>query len=216
LLPGDGSIFQVDPRAGRIVFDNGVYRAFCGADGANRVRFEKRSGRFVGMCTADVDLSARKLLGAVFDQNGEIFCYTVEPGRWVVSRPLVDIPAQINTRAADQIVSIRPRDVGFEVRIWSDARYGGDGSVRLEQHRDSEVVSSRTRFSFDQLGGGVAKYQFVQDGSGWATIVDEAGEPISLVRCRRGKKSGEVVFATHGLEGLQAGAQRLEAGVAFD
>jgi hypothetical protein len=209
--------FGVDQSAGRIVFNNGTYRALIGrraSEGA--LCMERLNGQAVAYYKIpDADADARAMFGALFDHNDNIFCYSTEPGYWQVLAPRAETQT-LRTQFSEQPVSIRAKSGGHEVRIWSDARYGGDGSVRLEQHQNGEILSSRAHFNFDEIGGTVGKYQILPDSSAWAAVISDEGDPLALVRCRRGRKSRTYTFQSYDLEELRADAQLLKVSVQFD
>lgn len=212
-----GGAFELEARAGRIVFDNGVHRAFWEAtQSEKKLRLEKRGGRLLGVhAIAGDDIDPRALLGAIFDHNGKLFCYSAEPGAWTVVTQGHEAQ-RIQLSVADQVVAIRSKSGALELRVWSDARYGGDGSVRLEDYRDGEVLSSRAHFNFAQVGGIVGKYEVTSDGRAWAVVLDEGDDPISLVRCRRKDGAREYAFHKYDLEELRADACRLDLRSRFD
>jgi hypothetical protein len=210
-------VCEVDIRAGKVLLDNGIYRAFWGASlSKGQLHIEKR-GRFLSLHQLDVqELSTRAFFGAMFDYNSDAFCFSAEPGRWQVASRRAGATQTFQTNLADQVVSVRPKDSSLEVRLWSDARYGGDGAVRLEEHRNGEVLNSRLHFNFDEVVGTVGKYEVTADGSAWAVTIGDGGDPLSLVRCRRRKKGRDYVFKAYDLEELRREATRLELDVRFD
>lgn len=97
-------------------------------------------------------------------------------------------------RLAPHETLLMARVVGgvLSARIWSDARYGGDGTVRtIRREFGEEVVRQPVlRLGADALS--IVKIVQADDGI-WALTVDEQGAPAELLHYRMGKRKSHHV-----------------------
>ena len=145
----------------------------------------------------DEPLTPPALRGVVYNHGSSCLAYSLAPNRWRFFHEPVSIGAK--TRDDQDELVLKPyeallagRSSGAVVggRVWSDARYGGEGEIRSVRAVEG---GTQVRGQVIRLGPDAANVLAIStgdDGTPWVVTGDRAGVPDALVRYGKNKSSG--------------------------
>lgn len=170
------------------------------ATGAHRIVKDKSGGRPVlralrgNRAHADEfavpDDLPDHLHGLVYSSSERGMAYSLSAGHWIVPGvPGESADRTILLSTGETLLSARWQGDSVAARIWSDARYGGDGTVRtVRRDCTGHEVSRRLLLKLGVDALSIASIQFADDGL-WSVVVDEEGFPATLLRHRFNKRN---------------------------
>jgi hypothetical protein len=164
-----------------------VVRAEAGRGGELRV--QKPGGDPASTFSeGETPIALEHLLGMAFSHSERSLVYSVRPNVWTIpashetlARHGLDAwpPAREITLAPHEtLLAGRIDPHGATARIWSDARYGGDGTIRTERRAGREATMKQPI----KLGPDALRVVKVDAGHGgvWSLVADDDGEPQEL------------------------------------
>ncbi len=161
--------------------------------------------------------------GIVYSLADRSLTYSVEPGEWIV--PVTRRGGA--DRAAARFLSVARHELplmvktntqgGIIARLWSDARYGGDGLVRWVRDDSGRTVNTSEPLDLGADAGTMARLILADDGL-WGLTLDGEDRPAHLLRYYRNKREQCFVTRRFDVADLAAQAIRidLEVGDATD
>lgn len=145
--------------------------------------------------------------GLVYSSSERGTAYSLRPGNWIVPGPAGGGADRAITLApGETLLSARWHENGVGARIWSDARYGGDGTVRtIRRDEAGEEVRRRPALKLGPDALSISTIQLADDGL-WSVVVDEEGFPATLLRHRFTKRKSTYDERRHDLRELRRAA----------
>jgi hypothetical protein len=179
-------------RAPRLMLATGAHQVVrTERDGKPVLRVRRESGSVIDDYAIPDDFPDRPR-GLVYSASDRSLAYCLRPGVWTVP------PVATTRDIAGRDIMLAPGELllmgkwqgeGVSARIWSDARHGGNGTVRLVRREDGAEFSGRRppiRLGDDSLS--IGRVQFADDGA-WAVALDADGWPSTLLHYRLKKRS---------------------------
>lgn len=218
-IHGGPTQFTMLHQAPKILYSNGPYRVVRPDMNAPTLRVLKHSARqmdefFIG----EDEVGPERLFGMVYSPAHRSLAYSVTPNVWTV--PPHDWQAKRGADLAEARIRLEPHETLLAAhggprqqtaRIWSDARYGGNGTVRTMRY-DNGVPTQKQpvlRLGDDALS--IVKVQLGDDGI-WAMKVDEDQAPAELLLYRRKKKHSQSECTRFDLQALASEAIQIDLG----
>ncbi|MEN3748780.1 hypothetical protein TPR58_16520 [Sphingomonas sp. HF-S3] len=120
--------------------------------------------------------------------------FSAEANVWTIpERKEGEAAEMLSVAPCEQVLTALVNEGGVIARIWSDARYGGNGTVRELGYLDGRVVHRGPTLMLGDVGSKIVYLQYV-DGGYWAVVGDDGGRPHTLIRYRRTQGGG---YSTH-------------------
>lgn len=225
--PDDPVRFQMLHSAPKTLHADGVYRVV-----RDEVRDEpvlrvlKKAGRALTEFGEGPErVTSERLRGMVISGSEMSLAYSIAPRRWVVppyrrADPYVasierrlgrDTAREVELEPYETLLGAAMADDGIKARIWSDARYGGEGTIvwALRQGSSARLRRAPIRLGDDAMS--IARIVSGNDGY-WAVAVDDDGAPRELLQYRILKRSGGQDCRRLDLARLARQATRIELG----
>lgn len=208
---GEDARFSPLDKAPKLLWSNGVYcivRDKSDPAGVQALRHTKR--KYDRFAVDREAFDADRLLDMVYAPAQRSLAYSIVPGEWTVpSRNQAAEAATFRLEPHETLLSAYGTPQQLTARIWSDARYGGKGTVRTMRYDNGVgmLKQAATKLGRDALS--IAKVQLGDDGT-WAMRVDEGQAPTELLLYRR--KHGGTACQRFDLQALVREAVRIELG----
>jgi hypothetical protein len=159
---------------------------------------------------------AETMYGMAYSGGDRSLAYSVEPGLWNI--PAADHGVKHPAKASVQHLRLAPcealllgkvRGDGVTAWVWSDARYGGEGTVRTIREQNG---ATRLRQPPLELGRDAMSIVQVRmsDGGIWALTADADGAPAELLHYRPQKRNHLYQHFRFPLEALRAKAVTID------
>ncbi|HEY5721862.1 MAG TPA: hypothetical protein VIT45_06025 [Allosphingosinicella sp.] len=183
-----------------------------------RFRVEK-GGRIIDNYRQSRPRQRKERVGLVYAPEERSLAYSVEPGRWEVpfTRQHGNYADEDGARTLflelgrnEVLLSVRPGVGRISARIWSDARYGGDGTVRYVRIENGEEAARQPPLAFGEDALAIVDVKFIQDGY-WGLAIGSDGEPSKLLHYRFRKKSSRYETTRYDLDRLASKAAVIPA-----
>lgn len=156
-------------------------------------------------------------LGLVYAPEERGLAYCVAPGRWEVPRgsTLAHEGAEsqrlsLRLDPHELLLSATPAKRRVSARIWSDASYGGDGTVRLFGIEDGVRAARQATLNLGDDALAVVAVKFAH-GSYWALAMGSDGTPSELLSYRYRKRVSRHECTRFDLDRLSAEAAVIPA-----
>lgn len=153
--------------------------------------------------------------GIVYSLGDRSLAYSVVPGEWIVpvtlGRGAGRASAHVLPVAAHEMpLMMKVNSQGEAIaRLWSDARYGGEGLVRWVRHDGGRNVQTSAPLDLGPDAGTMARLLLADDGL-WGVTLDAAGVPANLLRYRRNKREQRFMVQRYDLAELAAAAAQVD------
>jgi len=138
--------------------------------------------------------------------------YSVAPGQWRFPPKMTDgvagETAEIQLEAHETLLTGNNNGTHVTARIWSDARYGGNGTIRSVRYGEREEAGKQPLLKLGDDALSIVKVQVADDGV-WALSADADGEPCALLHYKR-RSSGQYECTRFEIEELLADAVRID------
>jgi hypothetical protein len=199
-------------KAPRTIFANPPYRVVEAEDGGRKTLrvLKQRHGLVDDYPAGDLP---EQLYGMVYSGGDRSLAYSAAPGVWTIPAAVKpgdqDRPRQIVVAPHETLLIGRISGTGETARIWSDARYGGDGSIRSVRQEEGAMVLRQAQL---RLGGdamSIVKIALADDGY-WALAADADGAPSELLHYRLRKRDSRYLCDRFPLDGLRAKAAKID------
>jgi hypothetical protein len=163
-------------------------------EGSARCRIDVLRASGHEICSFDegeVPLLSPKLLGLRYTHSAGSLAYSVTPNCWKFARPwnaqeayqVDETPVILKPWETLLTGAARPRDV--LARVWSDARYGGEGEIRNLRLVEGETTIRQPVLRLGDDAASIVAVEISDDGHVWAVAVDNSGEPEFLYAYRK-------------------------------
>jgi hypothetical protein len=193
----DGSTrFTMLHKTPRTLYSNGVYRVVQVQEGdaaTLRVVKHRQSSGEVFVAPAD-PIRPERLFGMAYSAPERSLAYSVMPNIWTIA-PRHGAAAVAGAALVDHDIELAPHETllsghivrqRVSARVWSDARHGGDGTVRSIRRENGETTLRQPVLKLGDDALSIASIQIGDDGI-WAIKVDEDGAPAELLAYRSRK-----------------------------
>lgn len=205
---GEDARFSPLDTAPKLLWSNGVYGIVRdkSASWAQALRHTKR--RYDRFAIDREALDADRLLDMVYAPVQRSLAYSVTPGVWKVpSRNDAAEAATFRLEPHETLLAAYGTPQQLTARIWSDARYGGKGTVRTMRYEGGMGTLRQAVIKLGPDALSVAKVQLADDGV-WAMAVDDSQAPAELLLYRG--KHGRMESQRFDLPALAGEAVRIE------
>lgn len=224
---GGRARFQMLHSAPKTLHADGAYRTVRAEVGGEPVlRVLKKLRRL--MCEfreGPERVTSERLRGMVFSASEMGLAYSIAPRRWVVPPCRRDDPhlssmeRRLGRDTAREVV-LEPHETllgaamaqdGVKARIWSDARYGGEGTIVSGLRQGSSIRLRQAPIRLGEDAMWIARIVSSDDGY-WAVTTDADGAPRELLQYRILKRKGIQDCRRLDLTQLARQATRIELG----
>lgn len=156
-------------------------------------------GKLHAAYNVDATLSAEQLQGVCFSRGDRGLAYSVSPERWIVPQGSSGPAVVIETAPHERLLAVSPATDDYLVRLWSDIRLGGDGTVQIFRIVDGKRASHRPILHLGKEASTIVEMRIDDEGGIWALRVDDAGIPTQLLRYGYDKRRGMHERVAHDL-----------------
>ncbi|PSJ38509.1 hypothetical protein [Allosphingosinicella deserti] len=149
-----------------------------------------------------------QLHGLVYTRGDRSLAYSVKGGTWNVPSGGATGAGPVRTLTVgphEVVLSAKQKDEGIWARLWSDARHGGDGTVRSIRQVDGTTSLRNGSLKLGSDAPSVVKIEAADDGL-WALTVDDDGVPAELLRYHQNKREAKYQCTRFALADLRATA----------
>jgi hypothetical protein len=217
----DGGEAQFSPllKAPKTLWSSGPYRVVQPDPDAKMLRVVKISKRhmdefFIG----EEAIGPDRLFDMVYSPAHRSLAYsvmpnvwTIPPFDWLVKRGDSGDPATIRLEPHETLLSAHGGTQQLTVRIWSDARHGGNGTVRTVRYNNGVPTLKQPVLRLGDDALSIVKIQPGDDGV-WAMKVDDDQTPLELLLYRRKKKHSQSECTRFDLQALAREAVKVDLG----
>ncbi len=155
----------------------------------------------------------------VYSHSERTVAWSRSPNAWVVAHPKLRAsdsePHAFILAPHERLLSARPQRDGAVVRVWSDARLGGSGSIRSLRLSDGEYPRVQNTLKLEEDGLSLVRVTLGDDGAIWGLTVDADGVPAELVNYRKRKDNGGAAAVRINIAEQVEAASQLDTG-SFD
>jgi hypothetical protein len=152
----------------------------------------------------------------VYSHSERTVAWSRSPNSWVVAHPWLRAsdsePHAFILAPHERLLSARPQPNGAVVRVWSDARLGGSGSVRSLRLSDGEYPRVQNTLKLEDEGVNLVRVAIGDDGAVWGLTVDADGVPAELVNYRKRKDIGAAAVVRINIAEQVEAASQLDTG----
>jgi len=156
----------------------------------------------------------KRFHGIVWSPENGCLAYALQGGQWrliadnhvlnrVASRDL-----DFRVEPCERVIGASAKDNGIHVQVWSDARFGGSGSIESFRYSGGKRTRTSAPIELGEDAGRIAALQRV-NGQFWAVTCDDQGAPQDLLHYRQKKRSAGTEAVRHPLAEVRADAARL-------
>jgi hypothetical protein len=198
------------------------------ATGVHRIRHIERDGssraEVVKGVNSRVDEfalpaeSIGRLHGLIYSTNSRSLAYSIGPGVWQIAHRPGFEPEDNTTftlQRHERLLAAKAGSKGVSLRIWSDARYGGDGRVRSERRDGHQVIARQAPLDLGEDALAIVKVEAADDGL-WAIATGSDGFPATLIQYRYHKRQSRYDCVRHAIDDLCADALVLDLDLHHD
>ena len=156
-----------------------------------------------------------RLLGMVYSHVSSSLAYSVSPNRWMIARPATSLSVDVSQHREltlkpwETLLSGTVRTTDLSTRIWSDARYGGEGDIRNVRFIGAQTIVKTPVIKLGDDAMNVVAIDIGADGLAWSVTADDRGEPNALISYAS-RKSGSAKPARYDLAEHRAAATVLD------
>lgn len=151
------------------------------------------------------NLSGRRF-GMLYSSAHGHLAYSARPNVWTVPPVSTgtgqDAGDQFEVAPYETPIAVRARGGFVEATLWSDARRGGQGTVRNVQFRNGEILPAQRAIALGEDADHIVDVKMTDDGI-WAIALDREGRPWRLLAYYRDKKDKKPARAVFHLAKLQ-------------
>ncbi|NBB15198.1 hypothetical protein GVN21_07495 [Caulobacter sp. SLTY] len=163
-----------------------------------------------------------RLLGLCHQPSEQALAYSQAPQRWVIAPHLphqqteaAPEAVEVKLEAGDRLLAGRWRPQGAQVRIWSDARHGGKGTIRSAQVRDGVLGRPQHEVKLGRDAGRMTHLEIGYHGY-WGLVVGEDGKLAELLYLRPNRKTSSLARTAWNLRDLAREAKAFDLGRILD
>ncbi|WGM37719.1 hypothetical protein [Caulobacter sp. NIBR1757] len=164
----------------------------------------------------DADLRIDRLVGMRFLSGEQALAVGQQGRRWTIlpfQSPVEDTVSRSSHTVVlapeDRLVAGRWRWDGAVVRLWSDVRRGGKGTIRYGEVRNGVVGYPTATYKLGDDAASLIKLEPGLNGY-WGLTVDAKGEPDLLVHYRPNRKTSTLIRTAFSLRGLADAAPQID------
>lgn len=194
---GEEMTFQPLYKGPRIIASNGVHDVVrVQGRGAGCIDVLRPSGYAMHRFAEGPEpLAPPKLLGVVYSHGFSSLAYSVSPNRWTFARlAAVDNtglePDCLTLKSCETLLAGHALPRAVAARLWSDARYGGEGEIRNIRVAEGQVTTKQPVLRLGEEASRIVAVDIGDDGVVWGVSVGQRGEPDSLFSYRKQKGGG--------------------------
>jgi hypothetical protein len=159
-------------------------------------------------------IAADRLLGMVYNRSSRSLAYSVSPETWTVLTcrqpsiqggppgPQAPPPGRLAVDRHESVLAGQLKAGVLSAQIWSDARYGGDGTVRTIRRRDGGATVKQPILKLGDDALTIGRIEVGDEGVIWAITLNESGEPAELLGYRALKANNRFLCTRFDLEAL--------------
>lgn len=208
---GDSARFDANMTSPQILHSDGRYRIVMGREGdRDDQRLRVLHGNGSALAGFDGAIDRDRLFGMVYSSSHGRLAYSAAPHVWTVpsfSAGTETASEQFEVASYETPLTAREHGGFVEATLWSDARLGGDGTIRSVQFRGKEVLSMHKTFTLDD--DAICDVKMTDDGL-WALAADQGGAPSRLHCYHREKKDRKPARTAFDLNELMADAAEID------
>jgi hypothetical protein len=153
------------------------------------LRVMRTNGERLGDYHGGVEADAGDLREIVYTHAERTLAFSRAPHNWTLAFPgstLVNAtPQPFVLKPYETLLSAKAQPNGALLRLWSDARHGGDGEVRTVRLSDGQMTKAQQVVGLGNDALNIAKVTYGDDGTLWALTIDGQGAPAELLTYRR-------------------------------
>ena len=153
------------------------------------------------------------LRALVYSHSTSSLAYSLTPNRWRFAGfkdGIRDGEDQLVLAPHEVLLSGQARDTVINVRLWSDARRGGDGEVRGVRVIRGERTTTGAVLKLGRTALDTVAVRIGDDGVVWIVSTNKAGEPGTLTAYRKHKSGGGYTPTHYNLDRLRQKARCLD------
>lgn len=217
--PGEPVQFTMLHKAPKTLWSNGVYRVVRDQPDASMLRVvrhvDRRAAEFF---TGSDEIGRDRLFGLLYSPAQRSLAYSISPNVWVVpshfSRAAGGAEREAGTlrlEPHETLLAAHGDPQYLVARIWSDARHGGDGTVRTMRYDNGVPTLKQPVLKLGEDALSIVKVQPGDDGI-WALKVDDDQQPSELLVYRKKKKLARSECTRFDLRALVKQAIKIDLG----
>jgi hypothetical protein len=204
--------FKPQYDAPKTLFANGTHRiVFANREDEPVLRVQKGTKQGVDDFLLPPGTKPEQVRDLVYWGTDRGLAYSLQPGLWTVPAALGSLagPAgELQVEPYEKVLSATRHGDVVTARIWSDARYGGDGSVRAIRIENGVRTARNLPVKLGDDAFSIIKV--LQDDDGlWALTTDGAGNPAELLQYRLQKRDHRYQCIRFDLRKLRSKATQL-------
>ena len=206
---GEAPRFSPLDKEPKLLWSNGVYCIVRDKSEPSEVQALRHTKRRYDRYAIDREaFDADRLFDMVYAPAQRSLAYSVAPGVWTIPprHPTAEA-ATLRLEPHETLLAAYGTVQQATARIWSDARYGGKGTVRTMRYDNGVGTLKQAAIKLGPDALSIAKVQLGDDGV-WAMTVDEKQAPAELLVYRR--KGGAQNCQRFDLQALALEAVRVE------
>lgn len=149
--------------------------------------------------------------GMTYSGGDRSLAYSTEKGVWKIPSAALSggapamPPQELRLAPQEALLTAKTRSDGVTAWIWSDARYGGDGTISTVRVENGVMRRRQPPIELGDDAMAIAQVR-LSDGGLWALTVDAEGVPVDLLHYRPQKRDHRFQRLRFPLEYLRAKA----------